>query len=176
MNQIKIRKVSSLQWSRLQLDEIPFEEILAKSDCEENYNNGEGFLKKTIDYDYIYKNSEYYLASHQNEILGYLKVNITEIQTKIQKSSALDIELICLSGENQEKKMIGIMLYDKAIKIAKQKNVEYVWVGIFSENPGAICFYRRNGFQVFDKHIFKSGDGEKVYIFLRRKVCEKGSN
>lgn len=67
-------------------------------------------------------------------------------------------------------KKIGQMLYEKVIKIANQKNVEYVWLGVWEENKRAINFYRKNGFIEFDKHIFKPGDDEQIDIMMKRQL------
>jgi ribosomal protein S18 acetylase RimI-like enzyme len=64
-------------------------------------------------------------------------------------------------------KKVGQLLYDKAIEIARQLNVDYVWLGVWEENPRAIAFYRKNGFVAFDKHIFKLGDDEQTDIMMK---------
>ena len=59
------------------------------------------------------------------------------------------------------------MLYEKAIEIANQRNADYVWLGVWEENPRAISFYLKNGFVAFDKHIFKLGDDEQTDIMMK---------
>lgn len=67
-------------------------------------------------------------------------------------------------------KKVGQALYEKAIEIGKKKNVDYVWLGVWEENPRAISFYKKNGFVEFDKHIFKLGDDEQVDIMMKLKL------
>ncbi|WP_215222573.1 GNAT family N-acetyltransferase [Echinicola shivajiensis] len=52
------------------------------------------------------------------------------------------------------------ILYNKAIELAEEKDVEYVWLGVWEQNPRAIRFYEKNGFKAFDKHVFKLGNDE----------------
>lgn len=61
-------------------------------------------------------------------------------------------------------------LYDKAIQIARDKNADYVWLGVWEENPRAISFYKKNGFVEFDKHIFKFGNDEQTDIMMKLKL------
>jgi len=62
------------------------------------------------------------------------------------------------------------LLYNNAIKIAKQKNAEYVWLGVWEENYRALKFYKKNGFVEFDKHIFKLGNEEQTDIMMKLKL------
>ncbi|WP_363320260.1 GNAT family N-acetyltransferase [Plebeiibacterium marinum] len=54
--------------------------------------------------------------------------------------------------------------------MANEKNVEYVWMGVWEQNQRAIRFYEKNGFIAFDKHIFKLGDDEQTDIMMRLKL------
>ncbi len=67
-------------------------------------------------------------------------------------------------------KKVGQLLYDKAIEIAKQKNTEYIWLGVWEENPRAISFYKKNCFVEFDKHFFKLGDDKQTDIMMKLKL------
>jgi ribosomal protein S18 acetylase RimI-like enzyme len=67
----------------------------------------------------------------------------------------------------------GQILYDKAIELAREKNVEYVWLGVWEQNPRAIRFYKKNGFVAFDKHIFKLGNDEQTDVMMKLKLNKK---
>ena len=64
-------------------------------------------------------------------------------------------------------KKVGQFLYDKAIELAKEKNVDYVWLGVWEKNQRAIRFYEKNGFVIFDKHIFKLGNDAQTDILMK---------
>ncbi|MBP7822091.1 MAG: GNAT family N-acetyltransferase, partial [Saprospiraceae bacterium] len=102
-------------------------------------------------------------------VIGYLKLNFGSSQTELQDEKALEIERIYVSKEYHGKS-VGQLLYDMAIQIAKQKNADYVWLGVWEENPRAINFYKKNGFVAFDKHIFKLGDDEQTDIMMKLKL------
>jgi hypothetical protein len=101
--------------------------------------------------------------------IGYLKVNVGESQTEIKDKNTLEIERIYVLKEFHGKK-VGQILYDKAIELAKDKNIENVWLGVWEENPRAIRFYEKNGFVAFDKHIFKLGNDEQTDIMMKLKL------
>ena len=114
-------------------------------------------------------NSEFYFAEMEGEVVGYLKVNFNDSQTELKVSNALEIERIYVLKEYHSKK-VGQLLYDKAIEIAKNKNLKNVWLGVWEQNPRAIRFYEKNGFKVFDKHIFKLGEDEQTDIMMKLEI------
>lgn len=59
------------------------------------------------------------------------------------------------------------MLYEKALQIAKHKNTAYIWLGVWEENPRAISFYKKNGFEAFDNHVFILGNEEQTDILMK---------
>ncbi len=115
------------------------------------------------------ENSEFYFAIHKNEVIGYLKVNHGDAQTELKDQSSLEIERIYVLKEFQGK-AVGQLLYERALQIANQMEVDYVWLGVWEKNPRAIAFYKKNGFVEFDKHIFRLGEDDQTDIMMRLKV------
>lgn len=172
MANIEIKKVTLNDIDQLQkIGRQTFQETFSESNSEENMQNylKEGFSKEKLTAELSDENSEFYFATLEKEIIGYLKLNFGESQTELKDSKALEIERIYVSKEFYGKS-VGQLLYDKAIKIAKQKETEYVWLGVWEENPRAINFYKKNGFIEFDKHIFKLGDDEQTDIMMKLKL------
>ena len=87
----------------------------------------------------------------------------------MKDNKALEIERIYVAKAFHGKK-VGQILYEKAIHIAKQMNVAYVWLGVWEENPRAIHFYKKNGFVEFDKHIFRLGDDEQTDLMMKLEI------
>jgi diamine N-acetyltransferase len=81
-------------------------------------------------------------------------------------NNSLEIERIYVLQEFQGKK-VGQMLFGKAVEIAKQKNADYIWLGVWEKNIKAIRFYEKNGFVPFGKHLFKLGDDEQTDIMMK---------
>ena len=105
----------------------------------------------------------------EDEVIGYLKLNFGQSQTELKDDKALEIERIYVLQEYHGKKA-GQLLYDKAIEVARNKNMDYVWLGVWEENHRAISFYKKNGFTEFDKHIFKLGDDEQTDIMMKLQL------
>ena len=129
----------------------------------------ESFSTEKITEELNNKNSKFYFAKDGANILGYLKLNFGDSQTELKDNKALEIERIYVLKEYHGKK-VGQILYEKAIQIAEEKNADYVWLGVWEENPRAINFYKKNGFEEFDKHIFKLGNDEQTDIMMKLKL------
>jgi ribosomal protein S18 acetylase RimI-like enzyme len=172
MANIEIKKATLNDIDQLQkIGRQTFQETFSESNSEENMKNylEEGFSNEKLTAELNDVNSEFYFATLDNEVIGYLKINFGESQTELKDSNALEIERIYVSKEFHGKS-IGQLLYDKAIQIAKLKNADYVWLGVWEENPRAISFYKKNGFVEFDKHIFKLGNDEQTDIMMKLKL------
>src|SRR5690606_33664131 len=113
--------------------------------------------------------AEFYFAKTGNRIIGYLKLNFGAAQTELKNDNALEIERIYVLQEFHGKKA-GQILFNKAIEIAKNKKVDFAWLGVWEENLRAINFYKKNGFTEFDKHIFKLGNDEQTDIMMKLKL------
>jgi len=129
----------------------------------------EGFAIEKITTELNDRNAEFYFAKTGEEIIGYLKLNFGQSQTEFQGDKALEIERIYVKKECHGKK-VGQSLYQKAVDIAKQNKLDFVWLGVWEENKRAIQFYKKNGFVEFDKHIFKLGDDEQIDIMMKLKL------
>ncbi len=169
MNTIEVYKIGLNEISQLQeIGRQTFYETFAESNSEENMQNylAEGFTIEKLTSEINNPNSEFYFATFENQIIGYLKINFGEAQTELKDNKTLEIERIYVVKDFHGKS-IGQLLYDKAIEIANQKKVDYVWLGVWEENPRAIRFYIKNGFVEFDKHIFKLGNDEQTDIMMK---------
>ena len=169
---MKIRNVNIQDIEKLKgIGKRTFTETFSSDNSEENITEylDNGFSTEQLKTELIDKNAEFYFAELKGRVIGYLKVNSGQSQTEIKDKNYLEIERIYVLKEYHGKK-VGQLLYEKAIKIAKSKNAEYVWLGVWEKNPRAIKFYEKNGFVAFDKHIFKLGNDKQTDLMMKLKI------
>jgi ribosomal protein S18 acetylase RimI-like enzyme len=111
--------------------------------------------------------SEFYFAILDNELVGYLKLNFNNAQTEFRDANAMEVERIYVSG-NHQRKHIGQQLLTFGIKAAVEKQLQYVWLGVWEHNYNAMAFYRRNGFEVFSSHEFVLGDDVQTDLLMKK--------
>lgn len=175
MEIIAIKEVTSNNISDLQeIGRQTFFETFSAGNTEENMRKylDEGFSIEKLTAELNDSNAKFYFAILDNKVIGYLKLNFGHSQTELQDDKAVEIERIYVLKEFHGKK-VGQLLYEKAIQVATAKNAEYVWLGVWDQNPRAINFYKKNGFIEFDKHIFKLGDDEQTDIMMKLQLKDK---
>lgn len=151
-----------------------FSETFSAGNTEENMKKylEEEFTVEKLTAELNNPDSVFYFAVYDNNIIGYLKLNMGRSQTELKDKKALEIERIYVL-KSFHGKNIGQLLYEKAIRVAIEKNAEYVWLGVWEENKRAINFYRKNGFVEFDKHIFRLGNDEQTDIMMKLQLNNK---
>ncbi len=172
MTDIEIQKVTLNDIDRLQkIGRQTFYETFSAGNSEENMTKylAEGFSIEKLTTELSDNNAEFYFATLDDNVIGYLKLNFGQSQTELQDDKGFEIERIYVLKDFHGKS-VGQILYDKAIEVAKLKNSDFVWLGVWEENPRAINFYKKNGFIEFDKHIFKLGNDEQTDIMMKLKL------
>ncbi|WP_298393454.1 GNAT family N-acetyltransferase [Flavobacterium sp.] len=169
MKEGRIQKISINDIIRLQkIAKQTFAETFAENNTEENLQIylEEGFSVEKLTSELNNPNAEFYFAIKENNPIGYLKINFGPAQTELQDDSSLEIERIYVLKEYHGQN-IGQLLFEKAHEIAKSKKVAYIWLGVWEENHRALSFYKKNGFEVFNKHLFKLGSEEQTDLMMK---------
>jgi ribosomal protein S18 acetylase RimI-like enzyme len=172
MNKIKIEKVTPDDMTQLQqIGRTTFSETFAAVNTEENMKTylDDSFSLTKLAEQVNNDGSQFYFAVLDGDVIGYLKINTGHEQTEIKDVQGLEIERIyvlkAFHGQS-----VGQELYEKALEIAAEGGVNYVWLGVWEKNSRAIRFYAKNGFVPFDKHIFKLGSDEQTDIMMKKDL------
>lgn len=175
MNTIEIKKVSLNELEALQqVARQTFWETFSAMNSEENMHQylDERFSTAKLSEEMMNPDSEFYLAVVGERAVGYLKLNFGQAQTEFQDDQAVEIERIYVIKEFHGAK-VGQGLYERAMRISEERKAPYVWLGVWENNLRAIGFYEKNGFVVFDKHLFRLGDDVQTDLLMRR-MLERG--
>lgn len=152
----------------IELGKTTFAQTFAADNTPENmaaYMN-RAFTHEKLKSELENPNSEFYLVRINEDAIGYLKINTASAQTEPQPDDTLEIERIYVL-EDFYGHGIGLKLLEKAIVIAREKHLKSIWLGVWERNHRALGFYEKNGFQVFDKHIFKMGTDDQTDLMMR---------
>jgi len=118
------------------------------------------------------EHTRFYFAVRGNQLLGYLKLNTGPAQTEPGDNQGLEIERIYVL-QAYHGQQVGQVLFEKAMEVAVQEQVLYIWLGVWEENKRALRFYEKNGFTVFDKHIFRLGNDEQTDLMMKKTLTRK---
>ncbi|MCM3388266.1 GNAT family N-acetyltransferase [Ureibacillus chungkukjangi] len=113
--------------------------------------------------------SQFFLIHFNNEVAGYLKININEAQSEEMGDESLEVERIYLKTKFQ-KHGLGKVLLNKGIEIATDLDKRKVWLGVWEENENAIAFYKKMGFVQTGTHSFYMGDEEQLDFIMTKTL------
>ena len=167
IRKINIEDLETLRNLSIQTFKETFEEVNTEEDMQKYLDENLSIEKLKSELEN--PNSEFYFAENNDEILGYLKLNFKDAQTEKLEENHFEIERIYVLKAFLGQK-IGQILFDKAIEIGREKNLEYVWLGVWEENHRAIKFYEKNGFEIFGKHDFVLGEDVQTDLLMKMKI------
>ena len=167
IRKINIEDLETLRNLSIQTFKETFEEVNTEEDMQKYLLENLSIEKLKSELEN--PNSEFYFAENNDEILGYLKLNFKDAQTEKVEENYFEIERIYVLKAFLGQK-IGQILFDKAIEIGREKNLEYVWLGVWEENHRAIRFYEKNGFEIFGKHDFVLGKDVQTDLLMKLKL------
>ncbi|MFY9151850.1 MAG: GNAT family N-acetyltransferase [Prolixibacteraceae bacterium] len=175
MSPIELKRVTIADLQDLQLiSRQTFQETFAAVNTKENLEKylTDSFNDQKMTAEIENPDSEFYFALLNNQAVGYLKVNFGESQTDLNDEKAMELERIYVLKEFHGKK-VGQVLFEKALQIAKQHDLEYIWLGVWEHNHKAKKFYQKNGFTEFDKHLFILGNDRQTDLLMKMDVRKK---
>jgi len=175
MENLQIKKVTEIDvWKLQQICTQTFAETFSAMNSEEDMQKylAKSFSDEKLLAELRKKNTAFYFALVNEKIAGYLQVNSGHSQNELIDKNALEIERIYVLKAFQGKR-VGQLLFQKALDIAAQKEVDFVWLGVWENNAKAIRFYRKNGFVIFDKHVFMLGNDKQTDLMMKRQIKNK---
>ena len=169
---MQIRKLDITDLENLQKISITtfretFEEVNSEEDMQKYLDENLSLERLKNELENL--DSEFYFIENENKNLGYLKLNFGNAQTEKVEENYFEIERIYVLKAFLGQK-IGQILFNKAIEIGREKNLEYVWLGVWEENHRAIKFYEKNGFEIFGKHDFVLGKDVQTDLLMKLKL------
>ncbi|MCI2947853.1 GNAT family N-acetyltransferase [Staphylococcus caledonicus] len=113
--------------------------------------------------------SFHYFYKIDNEIAGYLKLNIGEAQTEDKGEDYLEIQRIYFYKQFQGKGR-GNKFIELALDKAREFNRPKIWLGVWEHNEQALRFYKNKGFKVTGHHEFITGEVVDTDLIMERNV------
>jgi ribosomal protein S18 acetylase RimI-like enzyme len=111
--------------------------------------------------------ANFYFLRLEGETIGYCKVKLGLPATLSEEGEALEICRLYVVQQYQGKQL-GQWMLKNIVQMAEERGLDFVWLGVWSQNPGAIRLYERNGFSKIGSYTFMLGnDAQTDYIMKR---------
>lgn len=111
--------------------------------------------------------SQFYFVYSDEEVAGYLKINVGEAQSEEMGKDSLEVERIYVK-KKFHKHGFGKLLLAKAFDIAAELEKKKIWLGVWEENENAIAFYKKKGFVQTGAHPFYMGDDKQIDLIMTK--------
>ena len=111
-------------------------------------------------------NTEFFFVYSGEELAGYMKLNEAPSQSDVNDKASLEIERIYVLSKYQGEGL-GALLMDKAISTARERDKEYIWLGVWEKNEKALAFYKKHGFHKIGEHSFVIGSDIQTDHLMR---------
>ncbi|MEK5504592.1 GNAT family N-acetyltransferase [Paenibacillus sp. FSL P4-0113] len=169
---VKIIKCSREDLQILQEISIEtFNDTFKDQNSPENMN---AYLEKAFNFKQLEEelsndSSEFFFIYFNEELAGYLKVNMNNAQSEKMGNESLEIERVYIKNSSQ-KHGLGKYLLNKAMEIAMEHNKKKIWLGVWEKNENAIAFYKKMGFVQTGAHSFYMGDEEQIDFIMTKTM------
>ncbi|MEK5319928.1 GNAT family N-acetyltransferase [Paenibacillus sp. FSL L8-0644] len=169
---VKIIKCSREDLQILQEISIEtFNDTFKDQNSPENMN---AYLEKAFNFKQLEEelsndSSEFFFIYFNEELAGYLKVNMNNAQSEKMGNESLEIERVYIKNSSQ-KHGLGKYLLNKAMEIAMEHNKKKIWLGVWEKNENAIAFYKKMGFVQTGVHSFYMGDEEQIDFIMTKTM------
>ncbi|WDM19949.1 GNAT family N-acetyltransferase [Paenibacillus polymyxa] len=156
------------------LQEISIETFNDTFKDQNSPENMKAYLERAFNFQQLEKelsniSSEIFFIYLNEELAGYLKVNMNDAQSEKMGDESLEIERIYIKNKFQ-KHGLGKYLLNKAMEIAMEHNKKKIWLGVWEKNENAIAFYMKMGFVQTGAHSFYMGDEEQIDFIMSKTI------
>lgn len=172
---IRIDKVNKEDLEVLQEISIEtFTDTFKEHNTEENLNCylERAYNKEQLEKELLNNSSQFFFIYFEENLAGYIKINMNDAQTEDLGNEALEIERIYIKS-NFKRKGLGKYLINKAYEVAIENNKTVIWLGVWEKNKNAIAFYNKMGFVNTGAHSFFMGDDEQTDFIMSKNIINE---
>jgi ribosomal protein S18 acetylase RimI-like enzyme len=151
------------------LSQTTFYETFAASNTKENMDKflSEQFTKSRLLQEVEQPGLQFFIAYNDDEVAGYLKLRDGQQPHTLGFVKTLEIARL-YAMKTMIGKGVGALLMQKSIDIAKEKNKQSIWLGVWEKNQRAINFYQKWGFKKFSEQDFVLGnDVQRDWLMMK---------
>lgn len=99
----------------------------------------------------------YLILENEGVAIGYAKIEETKnLPDELKNFNCIEVNKVYLD-KNCKGKGLGKLLMNECMQIAKEKNKECIYLGVWEENIRAVRLYKSYGFESFGRHQFLIG-------------------
>lgn len=140
-------------------------------EADNNPSDFQAYLQKAFNAEQLRSelrdpDSRFFFLHFAETLVGYCKLNTHRAQSELKEEGGMEVERVYVLGRWQGRGF-GAWMLERIQELARKENKHYLWLGVWEYNPGAIRFYERLGFVIFDKHPYYIGNDRQMDWMMR---------
>lgn len=129
----------------------------------------ESFARETLAAQLTEPQTLFFLVCVDEDVAGYLKLNLGGAQTENRGGNAMEVERIYTLARFK-RQGLGTVMMKRAVEEATTRGLATVWLGVWEHNHPARRFYESLGFSVCGSHVFTLGSDEQTDLLMELKI------
>lgn len=136
--------------------------------------NMQAFLKDAYDFaqfsrEFRETESIYYIAWEGETAAGFLRLRRSAEADAFLGENSIELQRLYVTKDFLGKK-VGAKLMAQALRYARDRKFEWIWLGVWEKNSKAQEFYKKWSFERFSEHIFWLGADPQTDWLLKLKL------
>lgn len=129
----------------------------------------EAFSLVQMEKELLHPHSLFYGIWIDDEVVAYMKINLDSMPPQLAGETGLQIQRIYILKAFQRQNL-GTILLEKAYEIAKEYQRDWIWLVVWDQNPKAMAFYQKKGFEMNGTMPFAFGGGVQYDCCMVKKI------
>jgi ribosomal protein S18 acetylase RimI-like enzyme len=153
------------------LAENTFRDTYAELNTPENMeiHVAKNFSSETILADLQSLQNQYFVIESETQIVAFAKLVKAHSTKGLEGKSVIEIERFYID-KNLHGQQLGRKLMDFCTNWAKENSFETIWLGVWENNPNAIQFYKKMGFEFLGTHVFVLGTEVQTDFTMKKDI------
>ncbi|MEM6252761.1 MAG: GNAT family N-acetyltransferase [Cyanobacteria bacterium P01_D01_bin.156] len=110
-----------------------------------------------------------FLATIANQLVAFAQVRLHSPKECVVANHPTELYRFYVSQEWHGRGVAQQMM-DQVFSTAAHTGADYIWLGVWEQNPRAIAFYRKYGFDVVGEHVFQFGNDPQRDLIMVTQV------
>ena len=115
------------------------------------------------------ENIIFLIAEVEENMVGYAKLQENSIEDCVSDENAVELSRLYVLKDFHGRGVAG-KLMDECFDIARRKNYQTMWLGVWEHNFRAQKFYEKLGFVKVGSHVFQLGSDPQIDWVLEKKI------
>lgn len=117
------------------------------------------------------KDTIVFIVEADGKMIGFAKLLEHSTEACVSDSDPIEIQRFYIAQEFHGKGLAQALM-QKCLEIAREKNYQTIWLGVWEHNYRAQKFYEKLGFKIVGDHIFQLGSDPQTDLVMAKKLNE----